>query len=34
MMNLEIIFQLAAVLLILGAGPLVIVLLATRNGNL
>ena len=33
-MNLEIIFQLGAILLILGAGPLVIVVLATRNGNL
>nr|ABX82650.1 hypothetical chloroplast RF12 [Trebouxia aggregata] len=33
-MNLEIIFQLAAILFILGAGPLVIVLLASRSGNL
>ena len=33
-MNLEILFQLAAVLVILGAGPLVIVLLASRSGNL
>ena len=33
-MNLQIIFQLAAILLILSAGPLVIVLLASRSGNL
>ncbi|RYX99997.1 MAG: photosystem II reaction center protein Ycf12 [Cyanobacteriota bacterium] len=33
-MNLQIIFQLASILLILGAGPLVIVLLASRSGNL
>jgi hypothetical protein len=33
-MNLEIIFQLTAILFILGAGPLVIVLLASRSGNL
>nr|YP_009105292.1 hypothetical chloroplast RF12 [Pedinomonas tuberculata]AIT93944.1 hypothetical chloroplast RF12 [Pedinomonas tuberculata] len=33
-MNLEIVFQLAALFFILAAGPLVIVLLATRSGNL
>jgi hypothetical protein len=33
-MNIEIFFQLAAVLSILAAGPLVIVLLASRNGKL
>jgi hypothetical protein len=33
-MNLEIFFQLASILLILAAGPLVIVLLASRSGNL
>ena len=32
-MNLEIIFQLTALLLIVAAGPLVIVLLSTRAGN-
>jgi hypothetical protein len=33
-MNLEILFQLTALFFILAAGPLVIVLLASRNGNL
>nr|AIT94623.1 hypothetical chloroplast RF12 [Chlorosarcina brevispinosa] len=33
-MNLEIVFQLAALLAIVAAGPLVIVLLASRNGNI
>nr|YP_009106362.1 hypothetical chloroplast RF12 [Fusochloris perforata]AIT95220.1 hypothetical chloroplast RF12 [Fusochloris perforata] len=33
-MNLEIVFQLAALLLVVAAGPLVIVLLASRSGNL
>lgn len=33
-MNFEIIFQLIALFFILAAGPLVIVLLATRSGNL
>ena len=32
-MNLEIIFQLASLLLIIASGPLVIVLLSTRTGN-
>jgi hypothetical protein len=33
-MNLQIFFQLAAILFIIGAGPLVVVLLASRGGNL
>jgi hypothetical protein len=33
-MNLEIVFQLAALLSIVAAGPLVIILLASRSGNL
>nr|YP_009106301.1 hypothetical chloroplast RF12 [Interfilum terricola]AIT95141.1 hypothetical chloroplast RF12 [Interfilum terricola] len=33
-MNLEIIFQLAALFFVLAAGPIVIVLLASRGGNL
>jgi hypothetical protein len=33
-MNLEIAFQLAAILVILSAGPLVIIVLASRSGNL
>jgi hypothetical protein len=33
-MNFEIILQLASVLLILAAGPLVVVLLSARGGNL
>jgi len=33
-MNLEIVFQLSALILIVAAGPLVIVLLASRSGNL
>jgi hypothetical protein len=33
-MNLEIVFQLASLLFIVAAGPLVIVLLSTRSGNL
>jgi hypothetical protein len=33
-MNLEIFFQLTALLFVLAAGPLVIVLLAARSGNL
>ena len=33
-MNLQIFFQLAALLFIVGAGPLVVVLLASRGGNL
>nr|YP_009105563.1 hypothetical chloroplast RF12 [Lobosphaera incisa]AIT94278.1 hypothetical chloroplast RF12 [Lobosphaera incisa]AIY30155.1 hypothetical protein LOBIN_cp013 [Lobosphaera incisa] len=33
-MNLEIFFQLAALLFVFAAGPLVIVLLASRSGNL
>ena len=33
-MNLQIFFQLVAVLFVLGAGPLVVVLLASRGGNL
>jgi len=33
-MNLEIVFQLTALLFIVAAGPLVIVLLAGRGGNL
>ena len=33
-MNLEIVFQLTALFFILAAGPLVIVLLSFRSGNL
>lgn len=33
-MNFEIIFQLLALFVVLTAGPLVIVLLASRDGNL
>nr|YP_009450194.1 Ycf12 [Pectinodesmus pectinatus]AOS53069.1 Ycf12 [Pectinodesmus pectinatus] len=33
-MNLEIVFQLTSLVLILAAGPLVVVLLAARGGNL
>nr|YP_010732058.1 hypothetical chloroplast RF12 [Massjukichlorella minus]WDY12972.1 hypothetical chloroplast RF12 [Massjukichlorella minus] len=33
-MNLQIFFQLTAILFILAAGPLVVVLLASRGGNL
>jgi hypothetical protein len=33
-MNFEIFLQLAAVLFIFAAGPLVIILLASRSGNL
>nr|YP_009105230.1 hypothetical chloroplast RF12 [Pseudochlorella signiensis]AIT93867.1 hypothetical chloroplast RF12 [Pseudochlorella signiensis] len=33
-MNLEIIFQLASLVFILAAGPIVIILLASRGGNL
>jgi hypothetical protein len=33
-MNLEIVFQLTALLFVVAAGPLVIVLLASRGGNL
>ncbi len=33
-MNLEIFFQLAALLLIVAAGPMVIVLLFSRDGNI
>jgi hypothetical protein len=33
-MNLEIVFQLMALLFIVAAGPLVIVLLSARSGNL
>lgn len=33
-MNFEIIFQLAALLFIVAAGPIVILLVSTRNGNL
>ncbi|RYE05244.1 MAG: photosystem II reaction center protein Ycf12 [Rickettsiaceae bacterium] len=33
-MNFQIFFQLVAILLVLSAGPLVIVLLASRAGNL
>jgi Photosystem II complex subunit Ycf12 len=32
-MNLEILFQLTSLLLVVAAGPLVIVLLSTRTGN-
>jgi len=33
-MNFEVVFQLGALFFILAAGPLVVVLLATRDGNL
>nr|BCT02544.1 photosystem II reaction center protein Ycf12 [Medakamo hakoo] len=33
-MNFEVVFQLAALFFILAAGPLVVVLLASRDGNL
>ncbi|KAL6766115.1 ycf12 (chloroplast) [Auxenochlorella protothecoides x Auxenochlorella symbiontica] len=33
-MNLEIFFQLTSLFLIIAAGPLVIILLASRKGNL
>jgi hypothetical protein len=33
-MNFEIVLQLASLVLILGAGPLVVVLLSARGGNL
>nr|YP_009367749.1 hypothetical chloroplast RF12 [Neodangemannia microcystis]ARK14798.1 hypothetical chloroplast RF12 [Neodangemannia microcystis] len=33
-MNIQVILQLGAILLVLSAGPLVIILLSTRNGNL
>jgi Photosystem II complex subunit Ycf12 len=33
-MNLEVLFQLTALFFILSAGPLVIILLASRSGNL
>nr|YP_009105719.1 hypothetical chloroplast RF12 [Neocystis brevis]AIT94452.1 hypothetical chloroplast RF12 [Neocystis brevis] len=33
-MNLEIFFQLTALVFVLAAGPLVIILLASRGGNL
>jgi hypothetical protein len=33
-MNLQIFFQLTALLFVLAAGPLVVVLLASRGGNL
>jgi hypothetical protein len=33
-MNFEIVFQLASLLLIVAAGPLVVVLLSARGGNL
>ena len=33
-MNLEIVFQLASLVFILAAGPIVIILLASRGGNL
>jgi hypothetical protein len=33
-MNFEIIFQLTALLFIVAAGPIVILLVSTRNGNL
>ena len=32
-MNFEVVFQLGALLLILTSGPLVIILLSTKNGN-
>jgi hypothetical protein len=33
-MNLEILFQLASLLFVVAAGPLVVVLLSARGGNL
>nr|WVD56203.1 Ycf12 [Tetradesmus sp. JML-2023d] len=33
-MNLEVVFQLTSLVLILAAGPLVVVLLSARGGNL
>jgi hypothetical protein len=33
-MNLEIVFQLGALFMVLTAGPLVIILLSARGGNL
>ncbi len=33
-MNFEVFFQLGALFLVLAAGPLVIILLASRSGNL
>nr|YP_002600901.1 hypothetical chloroplast RF12 [Pyramimonas parkeae]ACJ71142.1 hypothetical chloroplast RF12 [Pyramimonas parkeae]ANA56964.1 hypothetical chloroplast RF12 [Pyramimonas parkeae] len=33
-MNLEVVFQLGSLLFILAAGPLVIILLSARQGNL
>lgn len=33
-MNLEIVFQLASLVFVVAAGPLVVVLLAARGGNL
>lgn len=33
-MNVELVLQLSSLLLIVAAGPLVIILLATRQGNL
>jgi hypothetical protein len=33
-MNLEVVFQLASLLLIVTAGPLVVILLSLRGGNL
>lgn len=33
-MNFEVVFQLGALFFILAAGPLVVVLLASRDGNL
>jgi hypothetical protein len=33
-MNLEVVFQLGSLIFILAAGPLVVVLLAARGGNL
>ena len=33
-MNLEIVFQLASLLFVVAAGPLVVVLLSARGGNL
>jgi hypothetical protein len=33
-MNLEVVFQLASLLLVVAAGPLVVVLLSFRGGNL
>lgn len=33
-MNLEVVFQLVSLLFVFAAGPLIIILLATRGGNL